>query len=819
MSVRPRLAVAALFVAAVAAVLGPSLVGARVALPHDLHLQHLPWAAQASDVEPHNRELADLIDHYYPTQHAIVERLGPGGDASWLPDVSFGLPGWEFVGWGAVSPFTLAPAVLAPFDLAWSWGQGLRLLTAMGGAHLLARALGAGRAGGAAAAAAFGLSTFVVGWLGWPHSHVAAAMPWVWWAVERTAGPDPRWWAAPALAVATAVLWLGGFPALSVYALLGAGVVAVAAAARTDRPWRRLATAAAAVAAGTAVAAFTLVPSALLLEQMDLSARADAWTARVFPISLWTFVAPGVFGGAGGIAGDGPRWIGQAAVESTAYVGVVTLALAAAAWALGPRRRGVALHTAMAFGFGALAYGLEPLTALVARTPVLATNPPNRVLALVCLSAAVVGGLGVEAVARWVNGEARLRRLGLAGAGAVVAAFAAWGVERVATGALADVAHRHLDTAAELAAARSGALASLGLAAALLALATAVVAAGWLARRLAPAGHAAPAAGGAVAVALAVLVAVDVTGHAVGWNTQVDRDGLFPDAPGLAELRAADGRVAASGSVGQPNTHLEHGFVDLRARGFLTPLQRAALDRAGTRFRSPTNWTFADDEREAWSPWLSALGVQAMLVPADGSGDGGAAGGGDGGGDGGRDGGGNGGGVPDTGWQRYERGPVDVLANPHARPPVTAVTDVTVTADPLAHIAARNPADAAARAALRPADAAAAELPGAGAAEIVGAERAGSQVRARVASETGAVVVSDQAALEGWQATVDGEPADVVAVDGLFAGVMVGPGEHDVALSYASPGRGAGRALTAVGVAALLALGAVGWWRRPSATR
>lgn len=796
---RARLAVAGLFAAAVTVVLGPSLVGARVALPHDLHLQHRPWTAlPAADADVNNPELADLIDTYYPTQHAIVERLLGDGDASWLADVGFGFPGWEFVGWGAVSPFTLGPALVAPFDLAWSWGQGLRLLAAMSGAYLLARALGAGRPGGAAAGLAFGLSAFVVGWLGWPQSHVAAAMPWVWWAVERTAGPGHRWWGAAALTAATAVLWLGGFPALAVYALVGAGVVALAAAARARHPWRRLAAAAAGVGAGTLTAAFTLVPSALLLGEMDLSARADAWQAQVFPSALWTFVAPWMFGGPDGVVGpDVPRWIGQAAVESTAYVGVVTLALAAAAWALGPRRRGVALHTAMAFGFGALAYGVAPLVALIRLVPPLATNPPNRVLALVCLSAAVVGGLGVDAVRRALAGRAWLAPWGLAGAALVAGAFAAWGVERVVSGAVAGFARRSLDDPATVALARDWARTSLAVAGGLVALAALAVAVGWWwRRRRAARGRPAAAVATAVAAVLALLVGVDVTVHAVGWNTQVPRAGLFPDAPGLAPLRQAPGRVAGTGRAGHPNTHLEHGFADLRGRGFLTAAQRAALARAGARFASPTHWTFDDAARRAWTPWLSVLGVHAMMTPAAGPD-----------------------GALPPGWRRARHGPVDVLANPRARPPVSALTDVTVTDAPLDHVAARDPGDAAAQAALRPGDAARGALPGGGSARVVAAERAGGRIQARVTSETGAVVATNQAHLDGWHARVDGEPAEVVAVDGLFAGVVAGPGRHDVTLAYTPPGRGPGRALTAAGVAGLIGLLAAGRWRRAGAGR
>lgn len=47
----------------------------------------------------------------------------------------------------------------------------------------------------------------------------------------------------------------------------------------------------------------------------------------------------------------------------------------------------------------------------------------------------------------------------------------------------------------------------------------------------------------------------------------------------------------------------------------------------------------------------------------------------------------------------------------------------------------------------------------------------------------GVLVIAD-AWYPGWRATVDGSPADVVRVDGVFRGVELGEGEHDVIVEY-----------------------------------
>jgi hypothetical protein len=59
-----------------------------------------------------------------------------------------------------------------------------------------------------------------------------------------------------------------------------------------------------------------------------------------------------------------------------------------------------------------------------------------------------------------------------------------------------------------------------------------------------------------------------------------------------------------------------------------------------------------------------------------------------------------------------------------------------------------------------------------------------------------------QQALPGWSVTVDGRDADVVEIDGLFLGVSVPPGPHDVVFTYRSPW------LSATLVVALLAMAA-----------
>ena len=54
---------------------------------------------------------------------------------------------------------------------------------------------------------------------------------------------------------------------------------------------------------------------------------------------------------------------------------------------------------------------------------------------------------------------------------------------------------------------------------------------------------------------------------------------------------------------------------------------------------------------------------------------------------------------------------------------------------------------------------------------------------------------------KGWTAKVDGQPVEVHRVNTMFMGLYLDPGEHEIELSYATPGANAALAVSAVGIA------------------
>jgi hypothetical protein len=88
-------------------------------------------------------------------------------------------------------------------------------------------------------------------------------------------------------------------------------------------------------------------------------------------------------------------------------------------------------------------------------------------------------------------------------------------------------------------------------------------------------------------------------------------------------------------------------------------------------------------------------------------------------------------------------------------------------------------------------------------AEIV--EYTPERVRIRTQSAQPALLVLSDSFYPGWSATVDGRPASIKAVNGLFRGVVAPAGVHEVVFTYEPTGWRLGLGLAMVG-AALLAM-------------
>lgn len=84
----------------------------------------------------------------------------------------------------------------------------------------------------------------------------------------------------------------------------------------------------------------------------------------------------------------------------------------------------------------------------------------------------------------------------------------------------------------------------------------------------------------------------------------------------------------------------------------------------------------------------------------------------------------------------------------------------------------------------------------------------------RVEASTAGVLVISDAWYGAWEATVDGEPATVLRVNGCMRGVPVPPGVHRVEMRYVDDGFSLGTSLAAIGAVVCLALARMTSWKR-----
>jgi len=92
-----------------------------------------------------------------------------------------------------------------------------------------------------------------------------------------------------------------------------------------------------------------------------------------------------------------------------------------------------------------------------------------------------------------------------------------------------------------------------------------------------------------------------------------------------------------------------------------------------------------------------------------------------------------------------------------------------------------------------------------------------NKVTGKVSSATGGVFFLSIPYSEGWSATVDGKPAELLRVNTAFSGLRLPAGEHDIVLRYFTPGLKLGLLIAAAAVLVLLALG-IGGARRARRT-
>jgi hypothetical protein len=756
---RAALAAAALFAALTLFLLAPSLLGGKVLTSGDTLFFQGPFFGEkpATLTQPGNSELDDPMLVFQPDLLVIRRDLEHGGLGLWNPYQSAGRPLLASQQTAPLFPLTWL-ALIRSFWRALAWIAALKLIAAALGAYALGRFTGLRRGPAALVGTVYAFCTYMNSGLQFPLSGVMAMTPWAMLTAGRTARGG-RALDAVGMALAVGLLMLTGSPEL--IAIAGGGVVCYAAwellrpdpggemQDRRDRG-RRLALLLGGGIGGLALSAAALAP---FVEFLSLANTTSRGGETGYPNSIaYAFFFPELWGRPDKAMGQfGPINY----TERTAYIGALPLLLAAGGLCA-RRPRGAHLFWGV-FAAAAVLIAMDTfLHNFVAGLP----GPDNvnmlRTLLLVELGGALLAGLGLQ---RWMDGDARERRR-------MMVAMALVG--------LAPVAYllRDTDPFAHLGGAL-GQLPALGREAVTeKSFIKQIVAWRWLvfggaglcvlalSRRLP----------GRLTVALVVaLVAVDLLTMDAGYNPQIPYAWANPpEPPALAYMRAhldherVSGTLDATSVALQANLAERYSLPDVGSYNF--PKTARWADLWGAYGQSTGDQNDWDPEAPRAHAVLDTFAVRYVLPPA---------------------------GTRGPAWLKpvynQVQGSQLVLENPTALPRAWVAYDWrTATSEPSA--AAATVASSTAQlhdapvleGAPRPPSSDRPPTPSG----VTFVRDEDERVELRAYARRAGYLVLEDSYYPGWQATVDGRPAPIVAANEAFRAVALPAGANLVEFRY-----------------------------------
>ncbi len=733
----------------------PVIIGARSLIGGDILYQLPPWSGAAGAHPPRNPLVSDPVLQMLAWQGLVRDAFAHLRLPLWNPMALSGSPLLANDQSAAFSPFTW---LALPFKPAYGLSLAMlaKLCVAAVGMGLYLRALGARPVPAVLAGIIYAGSSFMVVWLAWPQSGVAALIPFAFAAVEWYLRGGRRI-ALAALSAAIALQFFAGHAETSLHMGGALAIYALIRALSLDGPRvRRVIEIGLAALAGVLLAGIQLLPFIAMLGRSSLSAdRAAAGfgLGHLHLTDLSSWLVPNARGNPGidHLLGRPPNYN-----ESTGFATVTALLLAPIGlWRSWIAARSVAVGLG---GIGLLSAGIAygPLTPIAGRLPGLSVSGNERLIAVVCFVLAAAAGLGLDALLSMKPVRRPSRALGLFGAGAVaLLGIAGCALLLLARGARVDQL---------LPAGPRGYLgfwllvAALSLAAALL-----LIAALWngVDRFYGVGG-------------IALLTLLEVALFAGPYNPRVPMNEVPPSSQAMTFLQRHGGVAAAPGLYMAPEASTLYGVTDARGYDVLIDRrERAFWSLADPGYHDQTLFTMLGrpDAR-----FLAAAGVNYFMSAADAP-------------------------LPGTD-PVYSGEGVTIAAVPGARPfafiagetadvPSAQAAATSLAADPLGPVVIEG---------------CCAQAASSSGARVNLISRDPQRIQLRVDSDTAAVVVLLQAYDAGWAARIDGKPAAIHPANILFQAIAVPAGSHDIALSYAPASVTVGALLTGLGLLVLVAV-------------
>ncbi len=569
----------------------------------------------------------DLVDAQMPNAMLFGDAARAGTFAAWDPYPLGGGPLGSTPNFAVASPLS-APFWLLPGWLAPAYVKLLELICAIGGMYLFLRRLRLGKPAAWLGGLVFAGSAFMVVWTGWPQTRVAALIPALFWAAEGVVA-RPRLREIALLSLPVAGMLLGGFPAVTGYALVTAGIYVVGRLlAQEGRAWPRhwprivtgIAAATAGLIAGIGLVAWQLVPWLQYMPTVHLADRTQDLTQIIPASALLTTIAPYAFGTVN--PAQPPNYFGGLElIDAESYLGAAALVLVVTAIALAGRARallprgawwlvvsGAALWTVVIY------LGGPPLWLLQHTSFLFADNFIGRARSVLGFLLAVLAAVGFEVVRRRRPEHVTTRRQWYG--------YSVWGA-LVAAGIALYVLGRRVAATAQPKRTGGGAdalsflTARLAVGVAIMLVAGAAVAWLWWGRpRTGRWRWLRPAAAGL----LPLLIAGQSLAWVANYYPRTDRDTFYPANPTQAYLAAhlgheryygADGAIFGSVDVTAELRSLHgHGLLDQRVAELAQALPGEQFAIPPTAIVSPPVAGAA-----ARSPVLDRAAVDYYVVP------------------------------------------------------------------------------------------------------------------------------------------------------------------------------------------------------------
>lgn len=374
-------------------VFAPMIFRGLVLSPNDVYYNYDPWRS-VREIHAHNPALHDPAFGY----GTLISLLKTDWSSfHWNRWIASGIPGFGSVASTIFSPFILVPGLALPLLFFFAGVVFLKLNAGCVGAYLWLREERIGRRGAAIGAVVFtGAGSYVVWWL-WQGTNATTLYPFALLFVARAFHRKTN--SIVGAFVLSAAFILSGFPATIVYLLYLLVLYTLYLSVRWRWfPVKEFARGAFAAALALMTLLPMIMPFAAILRQTGyLTTRANAGQLAPYtPAHLAAFVDPYRIGDPTARVWHGPD-DPSIFIETTVYLGLVTLPLMLVAIGVRPRKERW-FWVGVLVSLIALLFFNTPWTSLVGGLPGIRFSPPTRLRVLLPLAAAYLAATGVSGI-------------------------------------------------------------------------------------------------------------------------------------------------------------------------------------------------------------------------------------------------------------------------------------------------------------------------------------------------------------------------------------------------------------------------------------